>query len=106
MCMYVCMQSSLYFHSFKILKEASSFKRVLVLIYVTTVLFKARGGVWVKILDFLCFYICLSPGNGGSESFYRIEKSFFVPENEHVKVGSYAQNMANFYRKIAKNLKN
>ena len=32
--------------------------------------------VWIKILDFLCFHIFLSPGHVGSESFYRIDKSF------------------------------
>ncbi len=34
---------------------------------------KGRG----EILDFFYFNICESPGNGGSESFYRIENSCF-----------------------------
>ena len=49
---------------------------------------------------FLCFYTCLSPGNGGSESFYRIEKSFSVSENGCREV--VAQDFGNLYGKIWK----
>ena len=43
----------------------------------TAVDFKAIGGG--KNI-FLCFNICLSPGNVGSDAFYRIEKALSIPE--------------------------
>ena len=42
-------------------------------------------------------------GYKGPITFYRIEKSFFVPENGRREVGAYAQNLRNLYGKFAKN---
>ena len=48
---------------------------------------KAIGGGSSPKFYISFVFTFLSPGNVGSESFYKIEKSFFVPNNVCRKVG-------------------
>ena len=51
------------------------------------------GGVKIKILDFLCFNIPLSPANVRSDASYRIEKALSAPEKRCPEIGGFSMNL-------------